>query len=360
MDNSNFSVEDFVLDSDFRNWILFPNKQRNLRWERYLQQYPERINAIQLAREIVLHLPKTDYSLDEKEISTLWKQIEFKLGNQAEIVKEAIPIPIGSQATIGKHIGSSSKTRFNFPLLKIAAMFFLTVLLGFLYYSLPDREESTETNWLTYSTKPGVKSSLTLSDGSKVTLNAGSSIRYAQDFAGDTREVFLEGEAYFEVAHDPSKPFIVITEDILTTALGTSFNIRVNPSEKIVISLISGKVEVKSTEVQDFTDQLLPGEQMITLAHSRSWEKESFAEEEILAWLNKTIIFDKTPLPEAIKVLENWFGVSISLNNFRDQNLTLSGKFKDETLHNILEGLSYTARFKYDINGKDIQINFQQ
>ncbi|MDR7132378.1 ferric-dicitrate binding protein FerR (iron transport regulator) [Algoriphagus sp. 4150] len=360
MDKSNFSVEDFVLDSDFREWILSPNKQTNLRWELYLQKYPNRINDIQLAREIVLHLPETDFSLNENEIYSLWNQIEVKLDSQVVEASEAISIPIGSQATIRRHIESTPKAKFNFPLLKIAAMFLLAALLGILYYSLPGREESKEVDWLTYSTKPGVKSSLTLSDGSKVTLNAGTSIRYARDFIGDTREVFLEGEAYFEVAHNPHKPFVVITEDIVTKALGTTFNIRAHPSEKIVISLVTGKVEVKSTEVLDFTDQLTPGEQVSTFAHGNSWEKESFDEEKLLAWIYKTIIFDQTPLPEAIKVLENWFGVKITLNNYADQNLTLSGKFKDETLHNILEGLSYTARFSYEINGKNIQINFKQ
>lgn len=360
MDKSNFSVEDFVLDSDFRDWILFPNKQRNLRWELYLEEHPHRVKEIQTAREIVLNLPKTAFKIREDEVSALWEQIENKLTRVSETKPESSSIPLNSKATIGRYVESSSKRRVNYPLLKIAAILLLTALLGFLYYSLPKTEVPEQINWLTYSTKPGVKSSLTLSDGSKITLNAGTSIRYIQNFVGDTRELFLEGEAFFEVAHDTLKPFIVHTQDITTKALGTSFNIRANNSEKIAISLVTGKVEVKSQEVQEFIDFLTPGEQVNTFAKGNSWEKDAFDQEKVIAWINQTIIFDETPIPEAIKILENWFGVTITLNNFKEQHLTLSGKFKNETLKNILDGLSYTARFKYEIEGKEIQINFKQ
>jgi len=360
MDKSNFSVEDFVLDSDFRDWILSPNKQRNLRWELYLEKHPHCVKEIQTARRIVLNLPKTAFKIKEGEILALWDQIENKLTHVSALKTETSSIPINSQATIGRYVESTSKRQVNYPLLKIAAILLLTALLGFLYYSLPETEVPEQINWLTYSTKPGVKSSLILSDGSKITLNAGTSIRYIQNFVGDTREIFLEGEAFFEVAHDTLKPFIVHTQDITTKALGTSFNIRANSSEKIAISLVNGKVEVKSQEVQEFIDFLTPGEQVNTFAKGNSWEKDAFDQEVVIAWINQTIIFDETPIAEAIKILENWFGVTITLNNFQEQHLTLSGKFKNETLMNILEGLSYTARFKYEIEGKEIQINFKQ
>ncbi len=360
MDKSNFSVEDFVLDSDFREWILSPNKQRNLRWELYLEKYPQRIKDIQLAREIVINFPLLQKKITEDDISSLWDQIDGKLTHLSADKQETSSIPINSQATIGRHIKNSSTRKINLPLLKIAAILLLAAFLGFIYYSLPEHNTPEQINWLTYSTKPGVKSSVILSDGSKVTLNAGTSIRYVQNFVGDMREVFLHGEAFFEVAHDTIKPFIVHTQDITTKALGTSFNIKANGSDKIAISLVTGKVEVKSLEVQEFIDFLIPGEQVNTFAKGKSWEKDAFDQDNVIAWMNQTIIFDNTPLPEAIEILENWFGVSITLNNFRDQNLTLSGKFKNETLKNILDGLSYTARFQYEIQGKKIQINFKQ
>ena len=304
-------------------------------------------------------MPSQVYKLNEHQVEGLWEKIDKNLDCE-KLTEEVKSFPINPEATIRKFTKEKRKPKASFLLLKVAALLLMAFTLGMLYYTLPETEKTQEKKWLTYSTKPGVKSSVTLSDGSIVKLNAGSSIRYVQNFLGETREVFLYGEAFFEVAHDTLKPFIVYTQDISTKALGTSFNIKANNSEKIAISLITGKVEVKSQDVQEFLDYLNPGEQIITYAQGNSWEKESFEQDVVLSWLDQTIIFDDTPLPEAVKMLENWFGVKITLLNFNDQNLTLSGKYKGETLKNILEGLSYTARFDYEINGKQIQINFKQ
>ena len=361
MDKLNFSVEDFVLDTDFREWILSPTTKRNLQWEEYIIRNPQSIGHIRIARQVVLNMPSTEYKLGELQVEALWDKIDQKLDFK-EFSEEVKSLPIHPEATISRYSKATGKRNatLNFQLLKVAALVLLTFALGILYFTLPETENTPEIKWLTYSTKPGVKSSVTLSDGSVVKLNAGSSIRYVQNFVGNTREVYLDGEAFFEVAHDSIKPFIVHTKDISTRAMGTAFNIQAGQNGKIIISLVTGKVEVKSQQVPEFLDYLLPGEQIYTFAMGKSWEKGGFDQDIVMAWLDQTIIFDDTPLPEAVQMLENWFGVKIALQNYKDQNLTLSGKYKGETLKNILEGLSYTARFKYEIDGKEIKINFKQ
>lgn len=361
MDKSNFSAEDFVLDSEFREWILFPNNKRNLQWDEYIKNNPQSIEHIRIARELVLNMPTSSQQLGTAQIDDLWDRIDNQLdGSEQE--EEVKSLPIHAEATINHYSRLNVKParKVNFQVVKAAAILLLAFALGIMYFTAPEKEKVQDIKWLTYSTKPGVKSSITLSDGSVVKLNAGSSIRYVQNFVGDTREVYLEGEAFFEVAHDANKPFIVHTKDITTRALGTTFNINSGVGGEIIVSLVTGKVEVKSAQVSEFVDYLTPGEQISTIGSGGSWEKRAFDPAIILAWLEQTIIFDKTPLPEAIKMLENWFGVSITVLNYKDQNLTLSGKYKGETLKNILEGLSYTARFNYEMEGKEIQINFQQ
>lgn len=359
MDKLIFSVEDFVMDSDFREWILSPNSKRNLQWEEYIIRNPQQIENIKIAREVVLNMPRKEFKLGDFQVEDLWSKIDKNLDFK-KLTPETKRVPIHPEATISHYSQEKRKAKYNFQLLKIAALLLLAFTLGTLYFTLPETEKTPEINWLTFSTKPGVKSSVTLSDGSVVRLNAGSSIRYVQNFVGETREVYLDGEAFFEVAHDTIKPFIVHTKDISTKALGTSFNIHAGAGEKIAISLVTGKVEVKSQQVPEFLDYLIPGEQINTFAMGKSWEKGGFEQDVVLAWQNQTIIFDDTPLPEAVKMLELWFGVKISLLNYNEQNLTLSGKYKGETLKNILEGLSYTARFEYEIDGKEIKINFKQ
>ncbi len=96
------------------------------------------------------------------------------------------------------------------------------------------------------STEPGQKLSFHLEDGTKVILNAGSKIWYPSNFNIHEREVILEGEAFFEVSKDASRPFRIVTESVVTTALGTSFNINAFPSnENIEIALVTGKVSVE-------------------------------------------------------------------------------------------------------------------
>src|SRR5690606_31958131 len=175
-------------------------------------------------------------------------------------------------------------------------------------------------------TPQGVKSDLTLSDGSKVILNSGSSIRYIKGFEKDKREVFLEGEAYFDVARDPEKPFAVRKANVSITALGTSFNVRAYENEDLNISLISGKVGIEMlSDHQQYV--LLEQGESLQVRPEGTWSKEAFNEEEVIGWTKKTIIFNKTSVSEAIRILENWYGVTFNLENEPQPGLLLSGRF---------------------------------
>ena len=99
-----------------------------------------------------------------------------------------------------------------------------------------------------HTTVPGVKSHLTLSDGSQVILNSGSELKYLKNFEKDKRAIFLKGEVFFSVTKDASRPFIVHTLETTTTALGTSFNVRAYKGESIDVSLLTGKVAVNKED----------------------------------------------------------------------------------------------------------------
>src|SRR5690606_27701037 len=137
--------------------------------------------------------------------------------------------------------------RLNF-ILRIAAVLLLVLGLGITVETLIPEETTTRpaeiVSFEEFTTPPGVKSSITLGDGSKVLLNSGSSLKYVKGFGTDLREVFLVGEAFFEVSRDSIRPFIVRTGEISTTALGTSFNIEAYKDENLNISLLTGKVAV--------------------------------------------------------------------------------------------------------------------
>src|SRR5690606_23661467 len=136
-------------------------------------------------------------------------------------------------------------------------------------------------------TPRGVKSDLTLSDGSKVVLNSGSSIKYIKGFEKDKREILLDGEAYFDVARDADRPFTVRKANVSVTALGTSFNVQAYENEDLNISLISGKVGIEMlSDYQQYV--LLEQGESLQVRPEGTWSKGTFNEEEVIGWTKKT------------------------------------------------------------------------
>jgi ferric-dicitrate binding protein FerR (iron transport regulator) len=167
------------------------------------------------------------------------------------------------------------------------------------------------------------------------------------------------GEAYFEVAKDSMRPFKVRTGKITTTALGTSFNIKAYGNEKMDISLLTGLVEVRMEMGQSEKVNLIPGEALNINLEIQKYQKRQFDEAKLMSWTRKTILFDHAPIAEITRVLENWYGVEIKFINPPNKDLMVSGAFKDQTLENVLEGLSYSARFEFEIQKDQVNITFK-
>lgn len=204
----------------------------------------------------------------------------------------------------------------------------------------------------------GVKSYLTLSDGSAVILNSGSSIKYVKGFDKIKREIILEGEAYFDVFKDTSRPFIVIKDDVTIKALGTAFNVQAYGGENLNISLVSGKVAIDLPKGMQSRVILEKGESLHFTPLSGTWSKGHFDEDEVLGWTKKIIVFNKTPVAEAIRVLENWFSIDFQFENKPSTGLLISGRFENETLENVLHGLSYTTQLQFEIKNDVVNIKF--
>jgi ferric-dicitrate binding protein FerR (iron transport regulator) len=241
----------------------------------------------------------------------------------------------------------------------LALALMLSILVNIIQPQEPVKHVEVPILYEEHITPPGVKSNMTLQDGSKVILNSGSSLRYIKNFEEDQRVLELVGEAFFEVAKDSKRPFTVRTGQITTTALGTSFNIKAYQNEKMDISLLTGLVEVGIEMEQIEKVNLVPGEVLNINHKNLKFRKSQFDEDKLLAWTRKTIIFDKTPITEIIRVLENWYGVEFQLSNYPKKELIVSGSFRDKTLESVLEGLSYTARFEFKIQKDQVNIIFK-
>lgn len=361
MDISDYTAEDFVLDSSFRKWILRPDATSNLIWEELVIQHPSKLEEIEKAREILLHLTVDNHLLEEEEDAHLWKSIEDDIHLSEAGKPESKIIPLQSISVIENSKVVVRRQERVARWFKVAAIFFFVLTFGTLWTLTHEPEEEEIVVPIVYedrSTTPGTKTQITLSDGTVVLLNSSTRIRYVKHFEKDMREVYLEGEAFFNVAKDSLRPFVVHTGEVKTKVLGTSFNIKAYHGEKLDISLLSGKVEVDVAMEHPRKINLVPGEaikidlptQMIALGH--------FDEDEVMGWTRKTIIFQQTPLQEAIRVLENWYGVQVEIINRPPNPVKFSGRFENETLKNVLEGLGYASGFEYKIKKDKISIKF--
>lgn len=230
----------------------------------------------------------------------------------------------------------SFKRNSYLPLARIAASLALIVLIaGGLYYfsgvSKPfDRRNASE------QLPPADPRFVELPDGSSVILNEGSSLDYPMSFDGVAREVWLAGEGYFDIAHDPRRPFIVHTGQLSTTVLGTAFNIRAYPDQSdITVTVTRGKVRVSD-------DRTILGiinpDQQITFDKTRAHvEKKAVDVHSVTSWMEKDIFFDDLSIGQALHQLEKRFTVSIELANEDIMSCRFTATFvKGEDIEQIL------------------------
>lgn len=237
-------------------------------------------------------------------------------------------------------------------ILRLAASFSILVAAGLgLYLS---RFSPVEIKYTTTTTARGEQKTVSLPDGSVVRLNAESSITFPEQFtSSDARNIQLNGEAFFEVAREEEKPFVIRSGDLVTTVLGTSFNIRAYPGdEMIAVTVATGKVRIEAAddERQEKRSQLLvPGEQGLYDKLSANLGKSHVKLEKYLAWKDGTILLEGASLEEATDILGRWYDAEFVFKNPGLKTCTIDGKFRNDQLENILENLRFLLGIEYRI-----------
>jgi ferric-dicitrate binding protein FerR (iron transport regulator) len=229
----------------------------------------------------------------------------------------------------------------------IAAASILLIVVGtftYQYLKAPRQADPQEKtiHFITKHSKLGEQLRVTLPDASVVRLNAGSSIRFPEKFDTDKRQITLSGEAFFEVTKDPNRPFEVKTNNITTTVLGTSFNIKAFGQEQATVTVATGKVEVE-TKNGDSTDKLLllPNQQVVYNKKENHFKMEEVDSRHYFEWTSGTIRFNNDPLEEVVKILERWYNVKIQLDKHIKKSMRIQGSYTDKKLYIILDGLGY-------------------
>lgn len=261
-------------------------------------------------------------------------------------------------------IKAKDKPKKSVPLwLKIACSLILFgVSVWVVLQSLERAEDSKPTStevvrMVTKYNPPGQKTKVHLSDGSIVYLNSDSKIEYPADFLSN-RRIVLEGEGFFTVSKDTLNPFSVTAKGVTTTALGTSFNVSTfTNDEKVKVTLVTGKVKLNKEGKENHLI-LNPGEESIISETEQEFHKNQVDVTKSILWIDGILTFEKTPIKEVIEILERWYGVKIEVKGKVARSLC-SGTFQNnEMLDNVLDVLSSSVGFEYQLSGKNVVINF--
>ncbi|MCG6190523.1 FecR family protein [Maribellus maritimus] len=209
-------------------------------------------------------------------------------------------------------------------------------------------------------TPSGLRSVFELPDGTKVWLNGNTKIRYPLAFGGNERKITLEGEAYFKVAHDKRKPFIVDLGELHVQAVGTEFNCLAYKNDNLIETTLT-EGSVKISRIQDGFPQgkymLKPGE---TLKYEISSNRFVLKDDDIdkhVSWRSGKFVFRNDPLEDVCQKLGRWFNADIKIEDEELKDFSITGTFGDQGLNEILELITITSPINYNMEKREINEN---
>ncbi|QHV97140.1 FecR family protein [Spirosoma endbachense] len=364
--------EDFVADSYFRQWVKNPDEASTLYWESYLADYPEKAEAIQQAIDLVKQIADAT--------STLAHPIK---GDDEERIWAAIrnQIELSPQPSTNPFTKIFRRNWRNW--IAIAASIAMMMSLGWWWLRVRhagnDQERFHELAQLDQSLIEQTNDTdrprlIALPDGSTIILQKGSQVTFSKKFNGPNRAVYLIGEAYFEVAKDPSRPFLVHANGLLTKVLGTSFTIRAFADDKdVVVTVRSGRVAVfPQTDKQQQQKVSTPSLDGIVLTHN---QQIVFARQQArlirtrdvvattpvfpkgLSTSSTNFIFNATPVSDVFRELEKVYGVKIRYDKNVLGNCRLTADLTDESLSEKLTIICKSIEAEYQMQQLAIAVS---
>lgn len=247
---------------------------------------------------------------------------------------------------------------FGGSLLKYAAVFILAFLLGSLSLYYINRTQNAELSSLynTIEVPNGERSQILLYDGTKVWLNSGTKLKYPVAFSRNTRDVFIEGEAFFDVAKDKKHPFVVNAGMLKVEVLGTRFNVCAYAEDgEFFTTLEEGSVNAINT-ANGKQVVLKPGEQVILNRETNGLKNQKVNTDLYTSWKENLLRFDDAPFEEVIKKMERWYGVKITVDPAIDTRERYTMTVKTESLREMLQLVSRTTKINYEISENTVLI----
>ncbi len=236
-------------------------------------------------------------------------------------------------------------------------VFLLTTVSIFYFNTANSGQEVVKSEMIKKINPAGQKTRINLPDGSVCWLNSESEIQFHSNFSDSSRNIYLKGEAYFEVAKDKNRPFRVHVPTMTVTALGTVFNINSFPEEPMeIVALLEGKISVRCEDT--FYREVLPGESIGYDKVLNESERRDVDTADAIAWKNGILKFNEETYETIFAKLERWYGVKITTSGNMPVSMKYKARFQNELLTNVLESMRYGQKFDFKIDGKNVEIIF--
>lgn len=364
MDYREYDAEDYIMDVSFQRYCLGKNGKDKLFWEAWIQENPEKYDIVQQAKALYFLL---NGNLNENQFTA--DKEAFQLIAKNHIASNPLPQTPVTETPVR----TKTLTRKLFLYGSAVA----ASIAGIVLFVIRSNEQQTRKpdfplkyNYTEVS-KSGERKSFQLPDGSKVMLNAGSTINISKDFNADTREISLSGEAFFDVAHNPGKPFVIHTSSMDVKVLGTVFNVKAYPNDKLSeTSLIKGSVEI-TLHNKEADKILLHPNQKIVLPNTRdtdipaakksagidagnftitglTYNKPDSMLTEV-SWTENRLVFNESRLDDIVVELERWYNIKICFKDEQVQQYRFTAVFDQKNIVQVLNALQLSRRFEYKI-----------
>lgn len=205
----------------------------------------------------------------------------------------------------------------------------------------------------------GERSMYILPDGTEVWLNGESRLRYPDIFSDTMRGVELNGEAFFDVAHDKNRPFIVNAAGTSTEALGTAFNVEAFETDLLVkVALLEGSVRVRDHSSAKFA-LLSPGEQLLISREQQQFVVSRFDYEKSFGWKDGILVFDGDNFETFCDVVRRSYGVNITVIGKPAHDWNVRARYANERLRTVMRDISFAKNFTFELKDKELIINFK-
>lgn len=320
-------------------------KKYNLLFEKYIRK-----EASTEEEQLLLSLLRQDKEIDHF--------LEDKIKNSDQYLDKETEQRIYKRIRAGKSQGKKpfvAAVSFR-KAMQWVAVIILPLLSALAVYFLTSNPLSGEN--VTITAPKGEKANITLADGSLVWINSGSTLTYHNDFNRKKRELFLDGEAYFEVAKDPKRPFIVHTRDMDIEALGTAFNVRAYLEEKHVSTiLLKGEIKV---DAQGQQRVLTENQRVIIDKSALTFSTDKVFAADFIQWKDGNLYFENSSFDEIALTLSRVFNVEIRFVSERLRSMRFSGTLGNSSIRNALDILSLTSSMHYEMNGTVIELYYDE